>query len=215
MQRIGQFIFDFPRHSLPVIGVGQPVRPVGDEGPGADLRDPARQRVDIAGDAVGLVDLGAEPGVGNPALFASGIRTAWSRVRHARPAQSCGNPGSGRRPTAVPRRPCHAPCRAHRRRARRDRARAGLRRSARGSAPHAVGASASDTCKRAERGEIQFRIAPLQHFHAARRCGSAARSPVPARTARSAPWCRTCRSRVARPARPAICANSAGFSLRN
>ena len=44
-----------------MIGVGQPVRAVGDEGPGADLRDPARQRVDIAGDAVGLVDLGGEP----------------------------------------------------------------------------------------------------------------------------------------------------------
>ena len=65
MQRIGQFIFDFPRHPLPVVGVGQPVRPVGDEGPGADLRDPARQRVDIAVDAVGLVDLGRIPGIGD------------------------------------------------------------------------------------------------------------------------------------------------------
>ena len=42
MQRIGQFIFDFPGNPLPMLGVGQPVRPVGDEGPGPDLRDPAR-----------------------------------------------------------------------------------------------------------------------------------------------------------------------------
>ena len=42
MQRIGQFIFDFARNPLPMFGIGQPVRPVGDEGPGPDLRDPAR-----------------------------------------------------------------------------------------------------------------------------------------------------------------------------
>ena len=52
-----------------MLGVGQPVRPVGDEGPGADLRDPARQRVDIAVGAVGLVDLGGVPGVGDAALL--------------------------------------------------------------------------------------------------------------------------------------------------
>ena len=42
MQRIGQFIFDLARDPLPMLGVGQPIRPVGDEGPGPDLRDPAR-----------------------------------------------------------------------------------------------------------------------------------------------------------------------------
>ena len=42
MQRIGQFIFDLAGNSLPMIRIGQPVRAVGDEGPGADLRDPAR-----------------------------------------------------------------------------------------------------------------------------------------------------------------------------
>ena len=42
MQRIGQFIFDFARDSLPMLGIGQPVRAIGDKGPGPDLRDPAR-----------------------------------------------------------------------------------------------------------------------------------------------------------------------------
>ena len=42
MQRIGQFIFNFAGNSLPMLGIGQPVRAVGDKSPGADLRDPAR-----------------------------------------------------------------------------------------------------------------------------------------------------------------------------
>ena len=42
MQRIGQFIFDFSRNSLPMLGIRQPIRPVGHKGPGPDLRDPAR-----------------------------------------------------------------------------------------------------------------------------------------------------------------------------
>ena len=41
MQRIGQFIFDLARNSLPMLGIGQPVRAIGDKGPGPDLRDPA------------------------------------------------------------------------------------------------------------------------------------------------------------------------------
>ncbi|MBA7474468.1 hypothetical protein ES707_09822 [subsurface metagenome] len=51
-----------------MLGVGQPVRPVRDEGPGADLRDPSRQRVDIAVDAVGLIHLGRIPGIRNAAF---------------------------------------------------------------------------------------------------------------------------------------------------
>ena len=69
MQRIGQFIFDLARDSLPIIGIRQPVRSVGNEGPGADLRDPARQGVNIAVGPIGLVDLGSEPGVWNSALL--------------------------------------------------------------------------------------------------------------------------------------------------
>ena len=42
MQRIGQFIFNIACDSLPMLGIRQPVRTIGDEGPGADLRDPAR-----------------------------------------------------------------------------------------------------------------------------------------------------------------------------
>ncbi len=42
MQRIGQFIFNFARNPLPMVGIGQPVRAVGHKGPGPDLRDAAR-----------------------------------------------------------------------------------------------------------------------------------------------------------------------------
>ena len=52
-----------------MLGIGQPIRPIGDKGPGADLRDPARQRVDIAIGAIGLIDLGRKPGVGNAAVL--------------------------------------------------------------------------------------------------------------------------------------------------
>jgi len=68
MERVRQFIFDLARDVLPMLGVGQPVRAVGDKGPGADLRDPARQRVDIAVNAVGLIDLGGKPAVRDAAL---------------------------------------------------------------------------------------------------------------------------------------------------
>ena len=168
MQRIGQFIFDLARDPLPVIGVGKPVRPVGDEGPGADLRDPARQRVDIAIGVIGLVDLGAEPCIGNPAPF------------HQKTVQRGHEFGMGgrRQPpvirdlAGVPQpfhggRPMghvadiavaggvveHAQILGNRRAgqhlvARRDRQR---------------------HLQRAERGEIQLRIAPLQHFDAVER----------------------------------------------
>ena len=52
-----------------MLGIGQPIRAIGDKGPGADLRDPARQRVDIAIGAIGLIDLGRKPGVGNAAVL--------------------------------------------------------------------------------------------------------------------------------------------------
>ncbi len=42
MQRIGQFIFNFARNPLPMVGIGQPVRTIGHKGPGPDLRDAAR-----------------------------------------------------------------------------------------------------------------------------------------------------------------------------
>ena len=61
MQRIGQSVFDLARVFLPMFRIGKPVRPVGNEGPGADLRDAVRQRVDVAVGAVGLVDLARQP----------------------------------------------------------------------------------------------------------------------------------------------------------
>ncbi len=69
MQRIRQFIFNVARDSLPMVGIGEPVRAIGHEGPGPDLRDPARQRVDIAVNTIRLLDLGSKPGVRNPALL--------------------------------------------------------------------------------------------------------------------------------------------------
>ena len=147
-----------------MIGVGQPVRPVGDEGPGADLRDPARQRVDIAGDVIGLVDLGAEPGVGNPAFL------------HQKAVQRGHEFGMrGRRNLAVIRDLAGVPETLHRRLAMRHVADIGI---ARGVIEHAhvfrdrrprqhlmLRGQRQRYLQRAERGEIQFRIAPLQHLH--------------------------------------------------
>jgi len=68
VQCVGQFIFDVARHSLPMFGVGQPIRAICHKRPGTDVRDPARQGVDIAVGAVGLIDLRGEPGVRDLAL---------------------------------------------------------------------------------------------------------------------------------------------------
>ena len=43
--------------ALPMLGIGEPVRTVRHEGPGPDVRDPVRERIDIAIGAVGLRDL--------------------------------------------------------------------------------------------------------------------------------------------------------------
>ena len=165
MQRIGQFIFDLARNPLPVIGIGQPVRAVGDERPGADLRDPARQRVDIAVGAVGLVDLGGKPGVRNPALF----HQEAEQRRHQFGMR-------GRRDLAVIRNLAGVPQPLHRRRAMRHVAHLGV---ARGVIEHAQvfgdrragqrlvrRRQRQRHLQRAERGEIQLRIAPLQHLDA-------------------------------------------------
>ena len=48
MQSVRQTILDSLRFIAPLGRFGKPVRLVGDKGPGADLRDARRQRVDIA-----------------------------------------------------------------------------------------------------------------------------------------------------------------------
>ena len=50
---------------LPMQRVVEPVRPVGDEGPGADMGDAVGERVDVALGAVGIGDLPVEPVVGD------------------------------------------------------------------------------------------------------------------------------------------------------
>ena len=168
MQRIGQFIFDLARDPLPMIGVTQPVRPVGDEGPGADLRDPARQRVDIAGDAVGLVDLGREPFVGNPALFHQetvqrGHQFCMGGRRQApviRDLAGVPQPFHGRRPVG------HLP---HIAVACRMIEHAQILGNWRAGQHLVLRRERQRDLQAAERGEIQLGIAPLQHFDAVER----------------------------------------------
>ena len=61
MQRIRELVLDAPRDGLPMLGIGKPVRTVRHEGPGPHMRDPVRQRVDIAVGPVGLRHLGGKP----------------------------------------------------------------------------------------------------------------------------------------------------------
>ena len=61
VQRIGKPVLDRAGNALPMIGVAKPVRPVRGEGPGPDVRDPRRKRVDVAVDVIGLCDLAGKP----------------------------------------------------------------------------------------------------------------------------------------------------------
>src|SRR4029077_18279598 len=65
VQGVRQLVLDRARDALPVLGIGEPVRTVGGERPGSDMRDTVRQRVDIAVGAIGLLDLASEPVGGN------------------------------------------------------------------------------------------------------------------------------------------------------
>ena len=57
VQRIRQSVFDLARFFLPVCRIGKPAGTVGNEGPGADLRDAVRQRVDVAVGGIGAPHL--------------------------------------------------------------------------------------------------------------------------------------------------------------
>ncbi|MBV6487196.1 MAG: hypothetical protein GHHEDOFH_01139 [Pseudorhodoplanes sp.] len=61
MQRIGQLVLDGARNPLPVLRVRQPVRPVGNKGPGPNMRDPRRERIDVTVGAVRLKHLTGKP----------------------------------------------------------------------------------------------------------------------------------------------------------
>ena len=70
VQRVGELVLDLAGLGLPVIGVLEPFAPVRNEGPGADMGDAVRERVDVALGAVGLLDLGGEPILGDHSLVA-------------------------------------------------------------------------------------------------------------------------------------------------
>ena len=46
---------------MPVLGIGEPVRPIGRKRPGPNMGDPRRKRVDVAVGAIRLGDLPGEP----------------------------------------------------------------------------------------------------------------------------------------------------------
>src|SRR5439155_9269746 len=68
MQRIRQAILYRPAALLPVDGILEPERTVGDEGPGPDMGDASDQRVDVAFDAVQAGDLRRHPVGRQPAV---------------------------------------------------------------------------------------------------------------------------------------------------
>ena len=61
VQRIGQLVLDRAGDALPMLRIGKPVRAVGDESPGPDMRDAVGEGVDVAVGAVGLGNLAREP----------------------------------------------------------------------------------------------------------------------------------------------------------
>ena len=68
VERVRQLIFDGACPFLPVARIGEPVRPVRDVGPGADVRDPRHQRIDVAFDPVQAGDHVGDPvGIQTPA----------------------------------------------------------------------------------------------------------------------------------------------------
>ena len=68
MQRIRQTILYRARTLLPMDRRKKPVRPVGDKGPGADVRQTSRQHIDIAVDAIRQGDLAGKPIIRNHAF---------------------------------------------------------------------------------------------------------------------------------------------------
>ena len=76
VQRIGQPVLDRARDLLPMLGIGQPVRTVGREGPGPDMGDAVRERVDVAVGVVGLRHLARRTSRSAACPPASGSRRA-------------------------------------------------------------------------------------------------------------------------------------------
>ena len=209
VQRVRQPVLDGAGALLPVRGIVEPGRPVRDVGPGADMREPHQQRIDVALDLLEARDLVARPSRSAACRRrgAGGGRSARQGADAHRPA-SCGNPGSGRRPTAAARRRGRARGRRCCRRARAPRASCGRRPRACGSAP-AMSARRSRLASSAA-GDRKSSSA-LRQKNAVRfgkRCCSIASTVAGSRPPTSA-VVPNVPSLMWRPARPAICASSA------
>jgi hypothetical protein len=61
MQRIGQFVLNCARDTLPMVRIGKPIRAVGNESPSPDMRYPVGESVDVAVGPVGKSNLTSEP----------------------------------------------------------------------------------------------------------------------------------------------------------
>ena len=80
VQRVGQPVLDAARDALPVLGIGEPVRAVCRKGPGPDVGDPVRERIDIAVGAVRLRNLRGEPVGRNCTLPHQEIHRGWRQL---------------------------------------------------------------------------------------------------------------------------------------
>ena len=101
VQRIGELVLYSARDVLPMLGIGEPIRPVGGEGPGADMGDAIGERVDIAVGPVGEGDLMREPVDRDGPLAHQKAVERDHQLGMGRPARSCGSRGPGRRPTGA------------------------------------------------------------------------------------------------------------------
>src|SRR5262249_32811001 len=68
VQRVGQFVLNRARDALPMVRISKPIRAVGNESPGPDMRDPVGESVDVAVSPVGMGNLTSEPICGDVTL---------------------------------------------------------------------------------------------------------------------------------------------------
>ena len=165
VQRIGQLVLDRAGNALPMLRIGKPIRAIGDESPGPDMRDPVGKGIDVAVGSVGLGNLASEP-VGRDVTLS-----------HQESIEGHHKFGMGRRrdlavvgdladiPQPLDRLPLFAQAR------RTSSSRAACSKTRMSSAvgarvrPCSVGVTASDACKAPIEEKSSAGIAPLQHAH--------------------------------------------------
>ena len=214
MQRIGKLVLDAARYALPMLGIVEPVGPVGGKGPGADLGDAVGERVDVAVGAVGQRYLARRTSRREmPALPRQESIEGQRPARHGWPARSCGSRGPGRPPTGAATALGGGGEFAHLVLARRAFEHAHVVRDRRARQPFARracvrGSRAGPRCER----EIERGVAPLQHRHRLERVALEPLDEFRSRTAGQRPvvpkvpsrmW-RARRGRRSAPARPAM-----------